>query len=228
MAPINHAARTATYARDAEKVLRQLILDGAFRPGERLNEAQLSRSLGISRSPIREAFNRLANEGILELVPNRGAFVRRMDVRDVEELYEVREALEVMAVRLAARRATAEDLAALHQILSLTRLKLERQRADYPSNLDFHVRLIAAAGNEQLARRTAEVDQQLRLARELSGHGPQRADQLYDEHVALYEAMVARDADGAAHLMHVHLTRAMEAIRDVMVNPATPDAKAAG
>lgn len=192
-------------AEQAEAVLRRLILDGVFRPGQRLNEVELSQSLEISRSPIREAFQRLAKEGIVTLIPNRGAFVTEFDLEQISQLYEVRNALEVEVARLAALRANEEDLALMRQAVSATRLALEHESASYPPDTDFHKHLVAAARNPVLGAMVTDVDSQLRLARARGGFMPGRAVAAYEEHVAIYDAVEARDADRAGMGMRNHL-----------------------
>src|SRR5215218_7099701 len=97
--------RNTSYAEQARTLLRRSILNGVYGPGQRLKEMEISRVLGISRSPVREAIQGLANEGLVRIAPQKGAFVANLNATEVAELYEVREALEIMAVRLAAERA---------------------------------------------------------------------------------------------------------------------------
>lgn len=211
-------AEASTYARQAEEILRNLILSGAFAPGQRLAEVELSQKLSMSRSPIREALQVLANEGLVRIVPNRGAFVVLHDPQRVEQLYEVREGLEVVAVRLAAARADAAELAALNLLLKATSLGLERS-ADhrYPANLDFHTHVVRLARNPLLAKLFRDVDLQLRLARGRSGSHPGRARVSLADHVGIYGHIAARDADGAEAAMRRHirgsLVNALELLR---------------
>lgn len=190
-------------------MLRRAILDGIFAPGQRLNELELSQSLGISRSPIREAFQSLAKEGIVTLVANRGAFVAEFDLREIEELYEVRNALEVEAARLAALRADEHDLSLLQQALAMNRLALGGDRESYPPDLDFHDHLVDSVRNPRLAREIAEVNQLLRVARARSGFVPERARAAYEEHVAIYEAIADGDPERAATEMRNHLNECL-------------------
>ncbi len=200
-------------SRQAEEMLRRVILEGHLKPGQRLNELELSASLGISRSPIREALQRLAKEGLVQLVANRGAFVSVFDLAQVEELYEVREALECRAASLAAERASSEDLAAMRQVLAVTRIALGGSEPHYPPTHDFHALLVQAAHNSQLARLAAAVDAQLRVARGRSGYVPGRAKEAYQEHLAVYEAIVAGDSEAAPRLIRAHLKASKENLR---------------
>src|SRR4051794_27841584 len=106
--PDMRLAREDTFVNRTEEVLRERILDGTIRPGERLNEVTLAAALGISRGPLREAIQRLTSEGLLTVISHRGAFVRTFSRAEVVELYELRAALELHAVRLACDRASDE------------------------------------------------------------------------------------------------------------------------
>jgi GntR family transcriptional regulator, rspAB operon transcriptional repressor len=203
--------------RQAEDMLRRVILEGHLQPGQRLNELELSSSLGISRSPIREALQRLAKEGLVQLIANRGAFVSVFDPAQVEELYEVREALECRAASLATERATPEDLAAMRQVLAVTRIALGGPQPHYPPTQDFHALLVRAAHNSQLARLAGAIDAQLRVARGRSGYVPGRAKAAYQEHLAVYEAIAARDAEAAPRLIRAHLAASKENLRERVV-----------
>ena len=212
--------------RQAEVTLRRLILEGVMQPGQRLNELELSASLGISRSPIREALQRLAKEGVVELVANRGAFVAKFDLTQVEELYEVRETLECRAASLAAQRATPEDLAELKHVLAATRLALGNSNPGYPPELDFHALLVRAAHNRQLVQLAAAIDAQLRVARGRSGYIPERARVAYQEHLAVYEAVVTGDIEAAPRLIRAHLAASKRNLRQRVIGDDQGEAEA--
>lgn len=216
VAEITPIPARSSIADQAESVLRRLILDGVFEPGQRLSEVELSQSLEISRSPLREAFQRLAKEGLITLVPKRGAFVTEFDLKQISELYEVRYALEVEVARLAATRANESDLDLMRQAVAATRLALTSESASYPPDTDFHRHMIAAAGNPILADMATEVDSQLRLARARGGFVPERALAAYEEHVAIYEAIKARDADSAGTEMRKHLENCLNNLTCVL------------
>jgi DNA-binding GntR family transcriptional regulator len=210
-------AEVSTYARQAEEILRNLILSGAFTPGQRLAEVELSRKLAMSRSPIREALQVLANEGLVRIVPNRGAFVMRLEPQRIEELYEVREALEVEAVRLAAVRAEAVALSTLHFLLKATSLALEGKAGRaYPGDLDFHAQVVRLARNPALAKLVRDIDLQLRLARGRSGFDPERAKIALADHFAIYQAVAAHEPDRAEAAMRRHLRASLVNVLEVL------------
>ncbi|MEV4601062.1 GntR family transcriptional regulator [Amycolatopsis sp. NPDC049253] len=203
--------RTDTYAGRSLDVLRGMVRDGQLQPGQRLNEVELARALGISRGPLREAIQRLASEGLLNVVPHRGAYVRTFDADELRDLYELRTALETHAVRLAARRADNEDLRDLDDLLRATEEVLESDvDTAYPGELDFHHRVVALSGNQSILRAFADANNQIQLARSRSGRQPRRARDAFKEHREVLRALAAGDADVAARLMDEHLQHSLE------------------
>jgi DNA-binding GntR family transcriptional regulator len=209
-APIPRSGNS--FSDQVERALRQQILRGTHPPGGRLNEVEIAAELGVSRGPVREAMQRLARDGLVELQAHRGAFVRRLDQREVRDLFEVRIALERTVARLAAGRASPEHRT---QLMALRGAPADHDAAAEPDvrfqgERDVHALLAAAAGNEKLAGHVALVNQELRLLRTRSGGIPDRADHATAEHDALVDAVLAGDGDGAAVAMEVHLQRALE------------------
>jgi len=198
------------YTEQVSVFIKEVILSGQYEPGQRLNEVELSEAIGTSRSPIREAFQRLAKEGLQNLVPRKGAFVKAPDKRELGELFEVREALEVASVTLAAERATSLDLEELLQFLSGTRSAIEnREYRQYPWNLDFHKQIAKCAKNKHLEEKVYEVNAQLLLARQKSGSEVGRASEAFNEHKMILDALVRRDQGSAQRLMreHIHISK---------------------
>src|SRR5438445_4793912 len=129
--------------------LREEILAGRLKPGAELAEVPLSEQLGVSRGPLREAIGRLAAEGLVTVRPRRGAVVRSLSKEEFLELYQVREALETMAVRLAVPKLEPDDVAQLEQLIEAMSGHAERDEVTefFAANLAFHGRLFAASGN---------------------------------------------------------------------------------
>src|SRR6266704_464762 len=129
--------------------LREEILSEHLEPGAELLEVPLSEELGVSRGPIREAIGRLAAEGLVTVRPRRGAVVRSLSKDEFLELYQVREALEMMAVRLAVPRLTADDLSALEGLIAAMDKHAKRDEIAefFEANVAFHARLFEASGN---------------------------------------------------------------------------------
>lgn len=143
-------------------LIREGVKRGRYAPGQRLPEVDLTRELGVSRGPLREALSRLAAEGVLEIEPYRGAMVRRLSRRDVEDLYQVREVLEGQAAALAARRISADDRAgrlrvAIEEMDSWHGINDSDAYAYMDSNASFHGLIISMADNQVLADLMAQL-----------------------------------------------------------------------
>lgn len=203
--------RDETLGHQAESVLRAMILSGEIPVGARINEVTLSAELGVSRGPLREAVQRLRGEGLVTVISHRGAFVRTFEVDEIIDLYELRAALELHAIRLLCRRASAKDLSDLDEMLLQTETAM---RADgdrvYPQDMDFHMRLVSLAGNQALVARALETHHQLSLARSMSARSPVRAQTAIAEHHAIVESLKRQDVHAATDVMESHLDHARE------------------
>ncbi|AMM20026.1 hypothetical protein AX769_07420 [Frondihabitans sp. PAMC 28766] len=221
------AFQTTNYATTAVGLLREMILSGGFGPGERLNELAISEQLKISRSPIREALQALAGQGLVRFVAGRGAFVTDFDAESVRDLGEVRIALEARAARLAAARATDEQLAAIEKVLHRADSAIEtgtleemlesgdeamQTGSSYPPGLDFHHVVIQASHNPRLETVADEVATQFRLARARTGREAAWAPTAWAEHAAIFDAIRAGDGSAASAAMELHLENSTQAI----------------
>src|SRR5690606_26868857 len=154
----------------AEEVLRRMILEGTLSPGERLNEVTIADSIGISRGPLREAIKRLSGQGYLTMETHRGAFVKTYTPQEIVDLYELRSALELYALRLVVERASAQDLDDLAQRLAEENERILRHEADetsrepYAAELDFHQQLVALSGNQAIRDQLSDANHKLFLA----------------------------------------------------------------
>jgi DNA-binding GntR family transcriptional regulator len=199
--------------------LRDQILSGDLEPGTELTELTLSEQLGVSRGPIREALGRLASQGLVTVRPRRGAVVRSLSKEEFIELYQVREALEMMAVRLAVPQLRDEDFAALQDLIDTMARHAERDEVEefFDANMAFHARLLDASGNGMLQEFYGQLLGQLgryRL-RSLTLRGNLRRS--VAEHAAILRAAKRGDADRAARLMSEHIRvpqRSLKALRD--------------
>jgi DNA-binding GntR family transcriptional regulator len=187
--------------------LRTEILDGRLEPGAELIEVALAEQLGVSRGPLREAIGRLAAEGLVTVSPRRGAVVRSLSKGEFLELYQVREALERMAVQLAVPRLTDEqfeELAALNAEMEAHAAGNEVE-SFFEANLAFHARLLEASGNlklEELYRQLLGQLGRYRL-RSLTLRGNLKRS--VSEHKAILRAARRGDAERAAQLMAEHI-----------------------
>ena len=187
--------------------LRDEIMGGRLAPGTELSEVALSRELAVSRGPIREAIGRLAAEGLVTVRPRRGAEVRSITPEELIESYQVREALEVLAVRLAVPRMTDADLADLDERVDrmAEHAKNGAVAEFFTANATFHERLCELSGNRKLLevhhRLAGEVGRF--QARTLALRGS--LDGSVTEHRAILAAIRLRDADKAAELTAAHI-----------------------
>ena len=183
--------------------LRQEIIAGSLRPGDRLVERELAERFGVSRVPVREAIRALVAEGFVLFETPRRTVVRRLTPTDVKELFELREALEVYAAGLAASRATREDLAEVQELVDRAAAATEAGDAEVITDVNsrLHDRIMAMAGNSLLTEALEPVAGRLRWMTRRNEEWPQ----LLVEHRELYEAIASGDPDRArAHaLTHV-------------------------
>jgi DNA-binding GntR family transcriptional regulator len=198
--------------------LRQRIVEGQLAPGVKLNERELSESLHVSRTPLREAIRMLAAEGLVELLPNRGAVVASMSVQDVADTFEVIAGLEGQAGELAAQRITPAQLTemrALHfeMAAAFTRRDLSTY---YRLNALIHRQLNAAAANPVLEQTWGTVNARLQALRFRSNFDEAKWQRAMKEHGAMIELLQARDGAGLRTLMIQHLLNKRDAVLELM------------
>ena len=198
--------------------LRQRIVEGHLGPGVKLNERELSEQLEVSRTPLREAIRMLAAEGLVELLPNRGAVVAQMSAQDVADTFEVIAGLEGQSGELAAQRIHAPQLVeirALHY-----EMRAAHTRRDLPGyyalNALIHTRINAAAGNRVLAQTWATVNARLQALRFRSNLDESKWKRAMKEHDKMIELLAARDAAGLRALMIAHLLHKRDAVLELM------------
>jgi DNA-binding GntR family transcriptional regulator len=187
--------------------LREDVLSGELDPGTVLSEASLARSFGVSRGPIREALGRLASEGLVTITPRRGAIVTELTPDEFIEAYQVREALETLAISLAVPRLEAADLARLRTLHEemVEHAKRGEVNAFFDANAAFHGLFVTASGNQKLQEvYRLLMDQMGRyLAHSLALRGS--LGKSIAEHAAILEAVEAGDADRATRLLADHI-----------------------
>lgn len=205
------AGPSDTLKERAHSRLRQEILNGKIPQGSDLREADLSRRLGISRTPLREAISRLAEEGLVEVLPYRGARVVCLDGDHLREIFEVREAVEGLAARLAAARMSEEHIAECRQRFTARLREVSRRPTAYhvPTR-DFHHEILHASGNELLIAISYRLHARLTLARAVSGAFHQRWVEAAREHLAILAAVEERDACTAERLMRRHIRQSRD------------------
>jgi DNA-binding GntR family transcriptional regulator len=208
------AARPKTYLADAVYAsLRRALVAGQFDPGEPLTEGDLCRRFAVSRTPVREALVKLERDQLVRVVPKKGAFVRTLSHAEIRELYQLREALEGLAVRLAAprvERAELEDFARRFRELRGRRpLAYTDVRA---LGEEFHRYLVKRAGNTRLVQTLEDLREQLQPVWTMAIVAPRRVHGLLREHLAIIGALERGNARRAERLMIEHVRRVRDAI----------------
>lgn len=203
--------------------LRQRIVEGLIAPGSKLNERELAEQLNVSRTPLREAIRALAAEGLVELLPNRGAVATQLSAQDVADTFEVIAGLEGQSGELAAQRITDTELAeirALHyeMLAAFTRRDLSTY---YRLNAQIHTRINAAARNPVLTRTWATVNARLQALRFRSNFDEAKWQRAVDEHERMVALLAARDGDGLRRLLVQHLEHKRDAVLELMKSGST-------
>lgn len=200
---------------DAYDALRAEIVSGRLQPNQRLVEADLTKTLGASRSAVRTALLRLVHEGLVEHERNRGARVRMVDAREAVEILEARTVLEGVAARHAAERATPDDAAALREILGQMRGHLDAGdllgASDHNARL--HGRILELSGHATIQRLVAALNSQLVRFQYRTILVPGRSEHSFSEHAAIVDAVVGGDPAAAEEAMCRHLDHVAGALR---------------
>lgn len=192
------------------------------KPGEPIVEREIALTRGVSRTPVREALLRLADEDLVEIFPQSGTFVARIPVGALPEAILMRTALEQTTARLAAARADAADLARLHELIEVQRRVAARGDGDRFHDADeaFHAAIATAAGHPGIWRFIEQLKIQVDRYRRLTLPVPGRMRRVLDEHAAILEAVDAHDGLAAAAAMATHLENLRASIGDVRdLNP---------
>lgn len=188
--------------------LEQRIVEGELSNGKRLDETELSGFYGVSRTPVREALQRLAESGLAEHLPRRGTFVRSPSLSQLVEMFEVMAELECMAIRLAARRATSNDIDALEKDNETCRAAVAANdtKKYYEVNARLHGRIYQMSGNSFLANEARRLHDRLRPFRRLQLRVRGRMEESMAEHDIILAALRDGDADRAMETMKKHIT----------------------
>jgi DNA-binding GntR family transcriptional regulator len=202
----------ATFASMVGERIRSRIIEGELQPGSQLHEVELAASFGVSRGPVREALQRLIQEGLLRSEPHRGVFVPVMSAEDVVDIYLAREALEGAAVRriIATARAAAAGKALDRIVRSMeTAEKAEDWKALASRDLDFHTALVAAAESPRLERMFTTVISETRLCLSMLTSELEGRDFLVEEHREISEKIRSEDTEGAMAALTKHFDEAV-------------------
>ncbi len=194
--------------------LRQAILTGELKPGERLMEIHLANKLGVSRTPIREAIRKLELEGLVTMIPRRGAEVAQITEKSMNDVLEVRRALDALCVELACERITPEDTERLK--LACEAFEAAVGTGDINriarADVELHDIIVQATGNRRLVQLINNLSEQMYRYRFEYIKDSSQHQRLIDEHRRIYESIVKKDREAASQAAHVHIDNQKKAI----------------
>lgn len=213
--------------------LRQAIVSGSLKPGERMNVEELAAKMGVSLTPVRGAIQQLATEGLVEVRPRSGTFVASLTVQELEETFKLRSALECLAAEDAVERITPQQLRRLHDLLKALRRRVTNQnerRAHEQGNSEFHQILIDASGNQRLAEMYRALNAHIKIVRIHAGEAgwPLRLQEEQAEHEAIVAALEAKDVAALTGALRRHIYRAKDLMIAVLRSLDGPPEAAAG
>lgn len=204
--PAVAGARQASMSLRVYDAVRGAIVQLQLRPGHLLSEAELARQMGVSRQPVREAFIKLAEAGLVEVRPQRGTFVKLISIREVRNSRFIREAIELAVVRKAAIEIGADGVAELRERVAAQKVALAGRLAEFMRLDDeFHSAIARHAGVEHAWRHIVSLKAQLDRVRFLGFPDATPRPQVVAHHAAIVDALERHDADGAAAMMSEHL-----------------------
>ena len=207
----NYSMRSRVFNR-----LREDILTGKYKKNDELREAAIGEELGVSRTPVREALHQLELVGLVEIIPNRGAYVVGITSADVEDIYMIRARLEGLCARLAAERVSTEQMGEMEEILMLSRFHEEKKHYSQLFELDsrFHEVLFASCGSKILEHVLDDFHHYIQMVRKRSLTVENRAEKATKEHEAIYAAIKSHDGDKADELATLHIMNARKNMKN--------------
>lgn len=202
------------------ETLREAIITGVLKPGERLMEVQLAEEMGVSRTPVREAIRKLELEGFVVMVARKGAYVAGISLKDVTDVFEIRAALEGLAASLAAGRASDEELEEMERAVANRSVYLESTDLNslVETDSEFHDILYRASRNQKLITILSNLREQIDRFRAVSLASPGRGREALEEHKNIVEAISVRDPELAMKLGQEHIESAENALLNNMRN----------
>ena len=204
------------YAKSLEEsvflTLEEEILSGELKKGETLTETSLSARLGVSRTPLRSALQRLAEEGLIEMKPNRGAVVIGIGTEELVDIYKIRMRLEGLASAEATRRISDEDKQRLREAVELSEFYITKKDAEHLKELDseFHNVIYKASGNRLLCKTLSELHRNIQFYRKKSLAVADRLEKSVTEHREILSAIERGDAEAADRLTEAHIAAALD------------------
>lgn len=194
------------------RTLSEQILSGKYQTGDELREVTIGKEMGVSRTPVREAFRKLELEGLVTSIPNKGTYVTGISKDDVQDIYMIRSRLEGLAARLATRRITEEQVNDMEELLLLSDFYLKKGMTEQLSNLDgkFHFILYEACGSRMLKNVLTDFHRYVQMARKMSVKIENRAEKSIHEHSEILGAIREKDEELAEQLMEEHIRHVVQ------------------
>ncbi|GBF33403.1 transcriptional regulator [Desulfocucumis palustris] len=192
------------------EILQNNILNGKYPQGEWLVESRLCEKFGVSRTPVREAIRQLEQEGLVKIIPNKGAVVSGVSAQDIKDIYTIRMLIEGLASRWAAEKITVSEIQELEEVIDLMRLYTEKN--DVPRLLKadsrFHSIIYNASKSKPLIHTLGTFHHYVQKARSTSFQTPGRAQKALEEHMAIFQAIVEHNANESEKLTYQHVKKA--------------------
>lgn len=200
-----------TLAYRVYEMVKDRILSGEFPPGTRLKDDELARTFGVSNTPVREAMGELEKDGLIETIPYRGRFVKKMSIEETREVYDVRMALEALAARLAVKRIGESQLEEMEKALEEYGIAFETDdiAAGLEADLAFHDLIVQASGNSTLLRVVSDLANRIQVLRQVD-EGKVRRKQSLEDHEGILQALKERDGEKAEVHVCRHIAKGKE------------------
>lgn len=208
----NEMADRYTLGGRVYNAIREKILSGTYKENEELKETAVAAELGVSRTPVREALRQLELEGLVSIIPNKGAYVTGITKKDIHDIYMIRSYLEGLCARWACEHITDAQIEDLEEILYLSDFHARRGHSEQMVELDnkFHELIYKASGSKILNHVLSDFHQYVERVRKITLSRPYRAEKSSKEHAAIVEAIKKRDGDLAEALAHEHIVNTIK------------------
>lgn len=192
--------------------IKTAIIEGDIEPGTRLTETKVSEQMNVSTTPVREAFRRLASEGLVKIIPWRGAIVQEFTDTEITEVYQCRESLEMLAVELATEQIDAEGIRKLYALVEQS-----NETTDFTKyvdiNSEIHNTLLHYANNRTLNNLLSQLNDVIYHNRNLSSYSDVRRAEIHEEHLQIVSSIEKRDKTAASEAMRIHVNNGFEYIK---------------
>jgi len=203
--------------------LKEAIITGRISPGAWLYETALTQALGVSRTPLREAFNRLKSDGLIAVIPHRGAFVVELDDRDIDNLLEAREVIETAFFERAAQVVTADGLGRARREFEQAHRQFAGAKGQYLRvDRALHDRLIEASGNDYWVKLYFDLRERIELCGYQVSQLPHRFERIVREHLEMIDALLAGDLEHARRALRAHIRNVHQGVHEYRRLKAQP------